>query len=71
MKKNKKVYVVCGELRGVIIADSPIHACTSLLKAFGKGKKLDPDYFYLDERGFREDKNATFTVPIEQVLRNV
>lgn len=64
--KRRKIYVWSGELRVVLLANSPLDATTKAIKRFGKNKSLDD--FYLDERGFREGDDAQFFVPVEQAL---
>lgn len=64
---KKKIYVASGELAVVLIASGPLDAITRALDKAGP-VTLDPDYFYLDERGFRQDMSAEWKVPVEQAL---
>ena len=63
----KKIYLVCGDLTWVGLVEKPTEAIKKALEQFGKGKTLDPDYFYLDEHGLRID-DARWKVPVEQAL---
>lgn len=47
-----KYYVVSGELRRIVIADSTLSACEKALNS-AKGETIGT-YFYVDERGFRD-----------------
>lgn len=64
-----KLYVVSGELRGIISCKSPLEGCAALLNKFGNGKTLDSTFFCLDERGFREKYDCQWTIPVSQVLK--
>jgi len=68
MSTKKKIYVTSGELAVVTIADGPIAAIKTALFQFGTDKRLDDDFIYLDERGFRHDDTAQYIVPLEQAL---
>ena len=63
----KKIYLVCGDLTWVGAVEKPTEAIKKALEQCGKGKTLDADYFYLDERGLRID-DAKWKVPVEQAL---
>lgn len=63
---KRKTYVWGGELKVVILANSPLDATTKAITRFGANKSLDD--FYLDERGFRTGEDAQFCVPVEQAL---
>jgi hypothetical protein len=65
--EQKKIYVTSGQLAVVLIAEGPLDAIQKALAKAGQ-VTLDPDYFYLDERGFREGDNVQYKVPVEQAL---
>ena len=64
----RKIYVVSGCLRVVIMATNPLEACVMALTRYGRGKVID-QCFYLDERGFREGADAQFRVDSRNVLQ--
>ena len=65
----KKIYVMCGDIQTVIIASGPLDACKRvLLRQSDTARVLDTEFFYLDERGFREGDKAQYKVPVEQAL---
>ena len=77
MKKRKvgsAMYVTCGEvsLKLHIKDGKALDFCKLALKHYegsGEALRLDPDFFYLDERGCRyTEESATFTVPVHLVL---
>jgi hypothetical protein len=37
---------------------------------FGNGKKFDPEYFYVDERGFRGADEAKTKIHVDRVRRS-
>jgi hypothetical protein len=63
----KLVYVNSGQLRVKLEAKNPIEAITCAFERFGDGKQLDPNFIYIDERGYRT-RNARYKVPVEQAL---
>lgn len=63
MTELKKVYIVSGDLKVVLSAISPFSACQKALRVHGENKKLDEEYVYIDERGFRTD-DAKWKVPV-------
>lgn len=66
--ERRKMYVCSGELAVVLVASGPLDAIRRSLELKGDGVTLDPDYFYLDPRGFREGEAAEYKVPVEQAL---
>ena len=68
---EKKVYVVCGDVRWVGTAIGPIEACVKALKFFkgGQPRTLDGYFFSVDERGFRTGPHAAWSVPVYDVLK--
>lgn len=68
MNERKKVYVKSGQLQQVLMANGVMDAISSALAHSESGLTLDPWYFYLDERGFRDDDTAQYKVPVEQAL---
>lgn len=65
----KKMYVVSGQLTCMVMANGALDAIVLALHKFGKDKVLDPHYFYLDEQGYREGKEASYRIPIEKGLK--
>lgn len=66
----KKLYVHSGQLNVVLLAEHPLEAIQQAICQFGNGKKLDPEYFYVDERGFRGDDEAKTKISIDRVRRS-
>jgi hypothetical protein len=55
MESQTKFYVKSGELQWVGMADDPMDACYKAMDAIKGGTEVDPYFFYVDERGFRQD----------------
>lgn len=64
----KKVYVVCGQMRWLCLANGPLEATKKALLAC-RGCKLSRENFYIDERGFRV-RTAQYKVPTSVGLKN-
>lgn len=47
-----KYYVRSGELEKVVNANSPLQAALKAVQV-ARGEKIDPQWFFIDERGFR------------------
>jgi hypothetical protein len=60
----KKVYVVSGKLHWVGFAQGPLDATFKALDSMTKRVTLDPDFFFIDERGFRTEE-AFWKVPVD------
>ncbi len=63
MNKLKKVYITSGDLNVVLTANGPFNACQKALKLYAEGKTLDPEYIYIDERGWRVE-DAQWKIPV-------
>ncbi len=66
----KKLYIHSGQLNVVLLAEHPLEAIQQAVMQFGNGKKLDPEYFYVDERGFRGADEAKTKIHIDRVRRS-
>lgn len=64
---RKKVYVKSGDLEHVVHANDALDAVCKALERRIDGCTLDPDFFFVDERGFRT-QDATWKVPISDGL---
>ena len=65
MIDTRKIYVQSGQLQTIVLADSPLDAIRIALDRFDHDIVLDPNFFYLDERGHRTDASAAYIIPIE------
>lgn len=53
-----KYYVKSGELEEIVVAPTPMIAAFEGFCRMKKDIILDPNYFYVDERGFRDGTNC-------------
>jgi hypothetical protein len=62
-----KYYIVSGELRRIVDAESPKQAAWyALLRA--KGEEIDR-FFRIDERGFRNNILPTWVIPYNEIVK--
>lgn len=69
-----KYYVVSGELQEVVTAKDVITAIEKALqnchkKSNGKMPTLNPYNVYVDERGFRENREAEYVITVDKALK--
>jgi len=72
MATTRKVYIKSGDFKWVGVVDTnknPVEVCATVLTNSKKKGILDGDYFYLDERGFREGSKAQWKVSVDKVLK--
>ena len=59
LKTKRKFYVNCGELQMIVTAKCSLYACYLALSRCTGSIELGPNYFYVDERGFRSQGDVT------------
>jgi hypothetical protein len=67
-----KYYVCAGELNVLVLADSPMKAALAAV-TYASKHKLECDLgerFYIDQRGFRNDKTASVIIKSSKVMEN-